>query len=78
MCLASKPFSSNSVIVVAHRLCPIATLQKYLAVLNPKNKCFWQRPKLGVSENQTVWYDNIPAMNTLFCSPTGEFKLNEL
>jgi hypothetical protein len=52
--------------VPGHRLCPIATLQKCLAVLNPKNECFWQRPKLGVSENQTVWYDNIPVeQNTL-------------
>jgi integrase len=52
--------------VLGHRLCPIATLQKYLAVLNPENECFWQRPKLGVSENQTVWYDNIAVgQNTL-------------
>jgi hypothetical protein len=34
--------------------------------LNPENECFWQRPKLGVSENQTVWYDNMPVgQNTL-------------
>ncbi|XP_071488502.1 uncharacterized protein [Diadema antillarum] len=40
--------------------CPVASLQRYLAKLNPTCAFLWQRPRTNVSEEQAVWYDNTP------------------
>ena len=47
--------------------CPVKSLKKYIAKLNPCCEYMWQRPKLRkVCHDQNVWYDNIPlGKNTL-------------
>ncbi|XP_072180312.1 uncharacterized protein [Diadema setosum] len=40
--------------------CPVASLQRYLAKLNPTCEFLWQRPRTIVNEEQAVWYDNTP------------------
>lgn len=40
--------------------CPVATLKKYKAKLNPNCEWMWQRPKQKVCQEDDVWYDNSP------------------
>lgn len=47
-------------------LCPVKSIEKYLAVLNPNCDSFWQRPKIKEKKTEVVWYENIPVgKNTL-------------
>ena len=39
--------------------CPVASFEKYLQHLNPKNEFLFQRPKKEVSSDAVVWYDNM-------------------
>lgn len=46
--------------------CPFLLFQKYLSVLHPDSSVFFQRPKLRINSESTVWYDNSPlGCNTL-------------
>ena len=38
--------------------CPVASFEKYLQHLNPKNEFLFQRPKKEVSSDAVVWHDN--------------------
>ena len=44
------------------KLCPVRSFEKYLSLLNPNCKYFWQRrkPVEKVMDYSTVWYDNVP------------------
>ena len=47
--------------------CPVASLEKYLAKLNPDCQAFWQKPKNNAVENDSCWYYNAPVgKNKLF------------
>ena len=39
--------------------CPVASFEKYLQHLNPKNEFLFQRPRKKVSSSSVVWYDNM-------------------
>ena len=39
--------------------CPVASFEKYLQHLNPKNEFLFQRPKKEVSSDAVVWYNNM-------------------
>ena len=39
--------------------CTVASFEKYLQHLNPKNEFLFQRPKKEVSSDAIVWYDNM-------------------
>lgn len=46
--------------------CPFLSFQKYLSVLHPDSSVFFQRPKMRINSESTVWYDNSPlGRNTL-------------
>ncbi|XP_071496853.1 uncharacterized protein [Diadema antillarum] len=46
--------------------CPVTNLKRYLSKLNPKCSCMWQRPRERVTEEEVVWYANVPlGKNTL-------------
>jgi hypothetical protein len=38
--------------------CPVALIEHYMTKLNPKNEYFWQKPKLNVNCEASVWYHN--------------------
>ena len=39
--------------------CPVASFEKYLKYLNPKNEFLFQRLKKEVSSDAIVWYDDM-------------------
>ena len=39
--------------------CPVASFEKCLEHLNPKNEFLFQRPKKEVSSDAIVWYDKM-------------------
>ena len=39
--------------------CPVASFEKYLHHLNPKNEFLFQRPKKKVTADSDVWYNNM-------------------
>jgi len=46
--------------------CPFLSFQKYLSVLHPDSSVCFQRPKMRINSESTVWYDNSPlGRNTL-------------
>ena len=46
--------------------CPVSSLLKYKALLNPSCMSFWQRPKSKAPLQEGPWYDKVPVgINTL-------------
>jgi len=47
--------------------CPVLSFEKYIAKLNSKLDCFWQKPATKTVTEETVrWYENVPVgANTL-------------
>jgi len=47
--------------------CPVLSFEKYIAKLNSKLDCFWQKPTTKAVTEETVrWYENVPiGANTL-------------
>lgn len=41
-------------------MCPVESLRKYLAKLNPNCPSFFQKPKLYVANDAQIWYENKP------------------
>ena len=42
--------------------CPVDSYCKYVSHLNPMCEAFWQRPKSQVSDEEEVWYNNMPEL----------------
>ena len=66
--------------VPGHPLCPVATFKKYTSLLNPVENALWQRPKLHVTENDSVWYCNSPlgakALGDMMSNLSQRYKLS--
>ncbi|CAB4030289.1 uncharacterized protein LOC110048984, partial [Paramuricea clavata] len=64
-------------------LCPVKAFELYLAKLNPKRSCLWQKPKAKehFKETDEVWYCNVPVgkntLGTLMSRISKELELSQ-
>ncbi|XP_033743241.1 uncharacterized protein LOC117329407 [Pecten maximus] len=61
--------------------CPVAAFKKYVDKLHTENSNFWQRPKKNATEEDIIWYENVPVgKNTLYSfmqKLSQEFRLSK-
>ena len=61
--------------------CPVESYLKYIALLNPNQEAFWQRPKTRPSTDAPIWYDNAPlgekSLGGMMATLSTKYKLSQ-
>ena len=56
-------------------MCPISSYEKYLSKLHPAMDWLWQRPRAKVTEQDPLWYCNVPVGDNKLCTMMKDISI---